>query len=410
MQIKPILTAMRHHKAGTILIAFQIALTLAIVCNALFIIQQRVTRVMRPSGVEEANLFAIDNQWADSASVQNVGAQIRADLTALRQLGSVQDAYATNSFPLRGWGWDNYVRLRPDQVHRTSDSAIFFTDDHTLATLGVKLIEGRNFTSSEAHDVSIKTLAAWPEIIISKDLAKKTFPDGHAVGKPLYVNSDASPSVVVGVTDTLQSHMTDSDITPFAYDAVLVPGYLLQGMTRYVIRARPGQLQAAMRDAKRALVTQSRMRIIDPKDGVRTFAQVRAKAYERDYGMAMLMGIVSVVLLAITAAGIVGLTSFWVGQRRKQIGIRRALGATRADILSYFLTENAMIGGCGVIVGILLALGINLWMVMRFEMAHLSGLYVLIAAAILLLLGQGAVLAPALRASRVSPVEATRPA
>ncbi len=68
-----------------------------------------------------------------------------------------------------------------------------------------------------------------------------------------------------------------------------------------------------------------------------------------------------------------------------------------------------MIGVCGVVVGTLLAIGINLWMVTRFAMAHLSITYVLTAAIILLLLGQGAVLAPALRASRVPPVEATRP-
>jgi putative ABC transport system permease protein len=410
MQIRPILAAMRHHKAGTILIAFQIALTLAIVCNALFIIQQRVTRVMRPSGVDEANLFVITNDWADKSSLQNIGAQIKSDLIALKQLGTVQDAYATNSFPLRGHGWDNYVRLSPDQIHMTADASIFFADDHTLDTLGVKLAEGRNFTPDEVRDITATTSSPWPEVIITKALAQKAFPGGHAVGKPLYVTNDSTPSIVVGVTDALQSHMMDSDSTPYAYDAVLVPGHLLTTTTSYVIRARPGELAAAMREAKNALIAQSRMRIIDPKDGIMTYAQVRAKAYERDYGMAVLMGVVSAVLLAITAAGIVGLTSFWVGQRRRQIGIRRALGATRGDILSYFLTENAMIGAAGVIVGIVLALSINLWMVMRFEMARLSAIYILAASVILLLLGQGAVLAPAWRASRVSPVEATRPA
>jgi putative ABC transport system permease protein len=120
------------------------------------------------------------------------------------------------------------------------------------------------------------------------------------------------------------------------------------------------------------------------------------------------MGIISAVLLAITAAGIVGLTSFWVGQRRKQIGVRRALGATRNNILHYFLTENLLIGLAGVIVGAVLAIGINLWMVTRFEMDRMSLLYVGVGILALLLLGQGAVFAPALRASRVSPVEATR--
>jgi putative ABC transport system permease protein len=124
--------------------------------------------------------------------------------------------------------------------------------------------------------------------------------------------------------------------------------------------------------------------------------------------MAILMGIISVVLLAITAAGIVGLTSFWVGQRRKQIGVRRALGATRGDILSYFLTENLLIGIGGVLAGVVLAFGINLWMVSQFETARLSLAYVASGVALLLLLGQGAVLAPAVRASHVPPVEATR--
>jgi len=135
---------------------------------------------------------------------------------------------------------------------------------------------------------------------------------------------------------------------------------------------------------------------------------VRERAYQSDRGMALLMGVICVVLLAITAAGIVGLTSFWVGERRKQIGVRRALGATRHDILSYFLTENLLIGAGGVAVGALLAVGLNLWMVSQFEMSRFPLTYVAVGVVALLALGQAAVLAPALRAARVSPVEATR--
>lgn len=135
---------------------------------------------------------------------------------------------------------------------------------------------------------------------------------------------------------------------------------------------------------------------------------VRAQAYKNDRGLAIMMGVISIVLLVITVAGIVGLTSFWVGQRRRQIGMRRALGATQGDILSYFLTENLLISVGGVLLGTAMAIGLNNWMVNLFEMNRLSLVYVLIGAAVLLLLGQGAVLAPALRASRVLPVEAIR--
>jgi putative ABC transport system permease protein len=408
MQIKPILTAMRHHKAGTVLIALQIALTLAIVCNALFIIQQRTARMSRPSGVDEANLFVIRSDWADKSDAQRIDVQMQADLIALRQLGSVQDAAPTNSFPLRGNGWDNYIKLQPGQIKMTTDAAMFFSDEHTLATLGTHLIAGRNFTASEIGAQRPRDAMHAAQVIISKDLAQRLYPDGSALGKTIYVSMGQAPSTVIGVTDTLQAHMISSKADAYAYNAVLVPARLLNDYTYYLVRARPGQLDAAMRDAPKALYAQSRMRIIDRKDGVMSFAQVRQRAYERDRGMAILMGIVSVVLLAITAAGIVGLTSFWVGQRRKQIGVRRALGATRGDILHYFLTENLLIGLGGVLVGAVLAIGINLWMVTQFEMARLSLAYVVAGVVVLLLLGQGAVLAPALRASRVSPVEATR--
>src|SRR3569623_1992250 len=119
MQIKPILTALRRHKGGTTLIALQIALTLAIVCNALFIIQQRLVRVDRPSGVQESDLFVIQNDWPQKLSPQDADARMRVDVQALRQLPGVQDAYASNSFPLRGSGWDNFVRLSPEQVKMT---------------------------------------------------------------------------------------------------------------------------------------------------------------------------------------------------------------------------------------------------------------------------------------------------
>jgi putative ABC transport system permease protein len=84
--------------------------------------------------------------------------------------------------------------------------------------------------------------------------------------------------------------------------------------------------------------------------------------------------------------------------------------ATRGDILSYFLTENFLISLGGVLVGVVLAFGINLWMVTHFEMAQLSLVYVLVGVIVLIVLGQLATLAPARRASRVSPVEATRSA
>ena len=89
MTLHPILAALRKHKAGVVLIAMQIALTLAIVCNAVFIIGQRIERVNRPTGLDESNLFLISQQWVgapsgdDAASVEKLDSLQLTDLARL---------------------------------------------------------------------------------------------------------------------------------------------------------------------------------------------------------------------------------------------------------------------------------------------------------------------------------------
>ena len=407
MEIKPILAALRQHKAGTVLIAMQIALTLAIVCNALFIIQQRVAHLSEPTGIDEPNIFVIQNEWVGQTSSSQADAKLRSDLDVLRHVPGVKDVTTSNSYPLRGGGWDDGVRLSAEQIEDTSDATIYFADEHFVDTLGLRLTAGRNFRADEILPMSVRDRLAPPVIMVTRALADKLFPDGSALGRTVYLVG--GPATIVGVVDLLQAQSVARWASNFAYRAVIVPRRMaIAEGAFYIVRTQPGQLEPAMRAARKALFADNPRRVWDEREGILSFAEVRSKAYESDRGMAVLMGIISLVLLAITAAGIVGLTSFWVGQRRRQIGVRRALGATRGDILSYFMTENLLISVGGAIAGAVLAIAMNLWLVTRFEMHRLSLFYVLAGVLMLLLLGQGAVLAPAIRASKVSPVEATR--
>ncbi|NII71725.1 putative ABC transport system permease protein [Dyella sp. SG562] len=407
MEIKPILAALRQHKAGTILIAMQIALTLAIVCNALFIIQQRVAHLSEPTGIDEPNIFVIQNEWVGKVTSAEADAKLRTDLDVLRRVPGVQDATTSNSYPLRGGGWDDGVRLSAEQIEDTSDATIYFADERFLDTLGLKLAAGRNFRADEIQPMSTRDRLAPPVIMVTRALAEKLFPNGSALGKTVYLVG--GPATIVGVVDLLQAQSVARWASNFAYRSVIVPRRMaIAEGAFYIVRTQPGQLEPAMRAARKALFADNPRRVWDEREGILSFAEVRSAAYESDRGMAVLMGIISLVLLAITAAGIVGLTSFWVGQRRRQIGVRRALGATRGDILGYFMTENLLISVGGAVAGALLAIAMNLWLVTRFEMHRLSLFYVLAGVLLLLLLGQGAVLAPAIRASKVSPVEATR--
>lgn len=164
-----------------------------------------------------------------------------------------------------------------------------------------------------------------------------------------------------------------------------------------------------MKAAAPALYRVNPLRVLDD-DSVKSFADIRAKAYRADVGMAVLMGVICLILIAVTAAGIVGLTSFWVGQRHRQIGVRRALGARKVDILRYFQLENLLIAGIGVLLGVLLALALNQWLMSHYEMARMPVAYVLTGLLAMLALGQCAVFVPARRASNVPPVSATRAA
>jgi len=391
-----------------VLITLQIALTLAIVCNALFIIHARLASLSEVSGVDESSVFVIKNQWATEWPTAQVDAQVQADLLALRQLPAVRDASPANGYPLQGGGWDNFVTLTPEQTQPTTDSAVYTGDEHFIDTLGVKLVAGRNFRPDDVMVMGTQQAVTPPTVIVSKALADRLFPGGNALGKSFYAMG-ATPSTIIGIVDPLHRQGVSQWNKAYAGQSLIWP--IRSADSRglyYIVRAKPGQLAAAMREAPKALYAQSRLRIIDAKDGIQNYATIRHKVYDGDRGMAILMGIICVVLLAITAAGIVGLTSFWVGQRRKQIGVRRALGAKQRDILAYFLTENFLISTAGVTLGIVLAFAFNLWTVTRFALDRMSLAYVGVGVIVLLLLGQAAVLAPALRASRVSPVEATR--
>ncbi|GGA24689.1 ABC transporter permease [Dyella nitratireducens] len=405
MHIRPIASALWHHKGGTALIVLQIALTLAIVCNALCIIHTRVARLSRPSGVDEASVLAIQNQWLGDPAPQPAKALMASDLETLRQVPGVVDAYASNAFPLGDGGWSKGVRYTVDQPSPASFTAIYFADEHTLATLGLKLVAGRNFRADEIGDMGARDTLLPRVIIITKALANRLFPDGHALGKQICIGS-APSSTIIGVVERMQTWI-GSYSEAWVEQSTLVPFRLLASGTVYLVRAQPGLLERVVRMGPQALVAANPLRVIGSED-VRTYEQIRATTYRKDRGMAILMGGICAVLLATTAAGIVGLTSFWVSQRRRQIGVRRALGATQGDILGYFCTENLLISVGGVCVGAMLTMALNALLVDRFEMQRLSLAYVVVGMVALLLLGQSAVLVPAWRASRLSPVEATR--
>jgi putative ABC transport system permease protein len=406
--VRPILSALTRHKAGVFLIALQVALTLAIVANAIFVISQRVIYISRPTGIDEPNIVVVDNRWIGALTPEQAQAKTAADLAMLRELPGVADAYADYSFPGAGpwatlWG----IGLDANQKSPTSYSEAYFTDEHALATYGVRLVAGRNFRADEVTPGSQLEQSTAGPIIITQDLAKKLFPAESSLGKTVYVGG--VPRTIIGVISDMQVPAVGT--RTFAYRSVLSPiRWADVGGDQYIVHTKPGQAERLKLSLAAALYNVSPLRVIDAIDGIQSFHALRSKAYSRDRGLVILLTTASIILLLATAGGIIGITVFWVDERRRQIGLRRALGARRSDILAHILAENFFIIFMGVCVGSLLAFTVNLALMHYLEMRRLPTTYMALGSALLLTLGQCAASTPARRAARMSPMEATRAA
>ncbi len=405
MQLRPILASMWRQKAGAVLVSLQIAVTLAILCNALFIVEQRLSLGERPSGVsDEADVLVIENRWAGHPT--DAAARVQADLTALRALPGVVDATVSQTYPLGGPIQGLGVTLHPDEPRRGVFAGAYYADDHALRTLGLKLVAGRNFQPEEIVDESILASGRSNRldgIIVTQAVARGLAPHGNVVGRVAVLEPTSISAPIIGVVQQLQA-VTMAALARAADNAVLVP-YRAGSEPDYLVRAQPGHVATVMTSAQRALFRIDRARAVS---GMETLADVRRGVYHIDSSVAVILSLACAALLAVTAWGIVGLTSYRVSQRRRQIGIRRALGATRPAIVRYFQTENLLITAAGIAAGVALAEAGNLWLVARFSMLRLPPGYLAAGTAAVLALGQLAALWPALRAAAVPPAVAAR--
>ncbi|HEY6456677.1 MAG TPA: FtsX-like permease family protein [Steroidobacteraceae bacterium] len=405
MQLGQILSSLRCNKASAALIALQIAVTLAVLCNALFIIRQQTQLSRDPSGVrDEDTVFVIANQWIGQSA--DLIARERTDLAALRALPEVEDATVSIDHPLGGPFNGEGITLNPSDPKSGAFTMIYPVDGHAIQTLGLRLIAGRNFHPDEIVPRSgfQRPAASLGGVIITQALARQLVPDGKALGRIATMIPDGTKVPIIGILERLQSTPFAGN-APLAQQSILLPYLWSDSQIFYLVRARPRQLAAATTAARSALYRISRARIILD---MQSLSDARRQAYRSARGVALIMGVISVILLSVTGFGIFGLANYWVSQRTRQIGIRRALGATRGAILRYFQSELLLISIGGSIVGALLALAANLWVLQSIALARLPVMYLFAGVIGVLALGQLAVLWPALRGSWVSPAVATR--
>lgn len=398
LEIKPIFHALCRSKVGAILLLIQIAITTAIVSNAAFIIQDRISYLSQETGYPEQDIFVFNvMMFGKDVSPSQ---QYELDEAMLRQIPGVVDAAYSSNTPLSGSGSSSDFSLKPaPEESKSARSSYMFIDEHGINTYGVKLIAGRNYTEDEVivtdnYDELSKVT------VVTKTLLDELFPDGNGLGQTVYFGD--IPMKIIGVIDLMKGPwLKDSRPDNVALLPFIKPGT----NARFVVRTEPGQRQSVMNRVEEAMLKNYNKRVISR---IRGLDDDKESYMAEDTLMMRMLIVLITILVLVTALGIFGLTLFNISKRTKQIGTRRALGARKSAIISYFLVENAMICIVGLVIGVIAAVYLGQVLMQHFSIAQLDISYVLATALAVFVMSLLAVLAPAKRAANISPSIATR--
>jgi len=358
-EVPLIVRALTRNRVIASILLVQVLVATACVTNLAFLLSERLGTLTYKTGLEEANLGVIETEYLGPAAA-NPAASIRTDLEAIRQQPGVEQVIAAESLPLAQHNWSAGFTNKP--------------------------LEGDDLSG------------------ISQALADKLFPEGGAVGKFLYADAQ-HPIQVVGIVKTLSRPVLKTDADN---DMSLILPLIPDGpRVMFAIRAADGRVADVIASSEATLSQRDANRTIARST---SFRELRADYFRHDQTMAIMFLSSGLALLVVTATGVYGLASFWVRKRYRQIGIRRALGARKSDILRYFLVENLILTATGSVVGTVLAIGLNMAVARYYEVARIEAPFLAIGVLTVLLLGQAAAFVPARRAAKEAPVAILRSA
>ena len=399
MPLGPILRAMNHNRTRFVLIILEIAITLAIVTNCVNMILGEREKMLRKSGFDDDNLLTLTfSPFAQEFKEQSyTDAVVMADMRAIESTPGVRSVTATYMLPWAGGGSSG--TFTAEGYPEKFQAQAYPVTEKIVETLGAKLVAGRGFT---AQDIPTDPNTSPTVTIISEPLAKKLWGDANPIGKVIMSNERQSPRTVVGV-------IGDPFYNPYAFNigeyARLSPSKWWDGSgATYLVRTDSGALASVVSQLEPRLTKVNGGRTFQ----VRTIPFVKEQFFAAGQLVITAMTAVIVVLVFVTALGILGITSLSVAERTKQIGTRRALGATKGDILRHFLAENWILTTIGLALGVIATYALNWALVSNMTDMKMPWYLVGVGMALLWVNGIVATIPPALRAARVPPAIATR--
>jgi putative ABC transport system permease protein len=398
MPIGPILRAMRHNRMRFAFIILEIAITLAIVTNAVNMILDERTKMLQKSGFDDDNLVSVAYQpFAPEFKEESyVEAMVQKDMRAIHSIPGVKSVATTYFLPWQGGGSSGLFKT--DAFKEKFQAQLYAARGDIFGTLGVKVSQGRAFVETDTPvDPNVSTRVT----IISRALAKKLWGDANPIGRVITSGEGTTPRTVIGVIDEFYN--------PYAWNigeyVLFTPGRAYDsGGAVFLVRTEPGAMKSVASQLEPRLLAVNPGRVFRQT----TIAELKDRYYSAGKLVIRAMTGIIIVLVFVTALGIMGITSLAVAERTKQIGTRRALGATRADILRHFLMENWLVTTAGLVLGVLGAYALNILLVSKLSDVKMQ--WQLVAAGMILLWLNGllSTVPAAMRATLVPPSIATR--
>ena len=405
MDILPTLNSLRRNPSTTTLLVIQAVLTIAIIANLVGMISYRMDSIDINSGIDEELVLDVElYHFAEDFNAQQV---LLNDIETLTQLNGITAVATTNQMPLEGSGSSASVRdkVTEDDTGSQVQAAIYRADHHLSDVLGLTMKYGRTFRPEEiANPNDMGSMEAGAGVVISSALAMELLGRDDVVGEVIYFPSSVDiPLTVIGVAEHFYGPWPNWSVSTNSIWLGFLPSD--NRFQQLAVRFEGISAAEAIESITTQLYRNDDRRVVV---SIEQYHEIKDRQFSIDYALLFSLGLIIALLISVISLGAIGMAVFNVERRTKQIGTRRALGATKRDIVTLFLMESGAMLVISMIIGVPVALALNWQLMSLFSLPSLSVVYPLSVGFALLLLSVLGILFPAISAAKVPPSVATR--
>lgn len=392
MSLTLLLKSLLQRKVVTILLLVQLTLTLALVTNSVLLSQQAYTLSNQPTGLALDTTLAVELKPTDENLIMQpaLGELIQRQLAALRQVPGVQHAAFSNQTPLLFGGMNGNIYVEGKEDTTNVEMVPYnFAEAELFDTLQMTLLHGR-WLSAEDKNVE--------NVVLTEKLAKQLFDESH-----LALGQLTNAGTVIGVVADMMYQRFATD----QYYALFFNGDLRRADYGYRLILQVD----ATASAKVRQQLSDTLRKVEPEIDIQQIVsldQLHSDVFEQERGLAVLLSVLSALMLLVAMISAYSHALFHGVQRQNEIGIKRALGASKQRILLDVLSESWLTTGVGALLGLLASYLLQQQLATVISLPALPVWLPLATAVSLLLCVTVATWYPAAIATRVSPATATK--